>query len=323
VDLVRTEPPLVNQAAALGSIILVFLAVFIPFQRWLINRRQFTTVTSQFNPRLIDVGWWKYVFAAGISVVIVLAVAMPVLSVVGGSFMVRFGFFHLPQTWTLQYWSRALADPRLLHAIENTLIIAGSAAVIGTVLFSLIAYVLVRTKLPGRSILDAICWLPSAIPGVLVGLGLLWMFLGTPVFRPFYGSLGLLVVASILGGVTIATQILKANFIQLGDQLEESARMSGAGFWRTYFSVVVPLMAQTMVLVAVLKFLYAARSTSAVILLTTSETRPLSVLALDQIASGYQEEASITVFLIILMTTGLALVARAVGLRVGIKEQKG
>ena len=176
--------------------------------------------------------------------------------------MVRFGFFHLPKTWTLEYWQMALTDPRLLLALKNTLIIAASAALIGPILFSLIAYILVRTKLFGRSILDAICWIPSAIPGVLAGLGLLWMFLGTPIFRPFYGTLFLLMIASLMGGVTLSTQILKANFIQLGNELEEASRMSGAGFWRTYFKIVLPLMAQTMVLIGVLKFLFAARNAS-------------------------------------------------------------
>ncbi len=320
VDLVRMEPPLINQAAALGSIVLVFLAVFIPLQRWLIGRRQFTTVTSQIKPRVIDVGPWRYLLAALVASVIMFAVVVPILSVVGGSFMVRFGFFNLPVVWTLEYWANALSNPGLTSAFRNTLTIAGAAAVLGTFLFSLVAYVLVRTKLPGRAILDSICWLPSAIPGVLVGLGLLWMFLGTPIFRPFYGTLALLVIASVLGGLTLATQILKANFIQLGGQLEEASRMSGAGFWRTYFFIVVPLMAQTLVLTAVLKFLFAARNSSTVILLSTSETRPLAVLALDQIAGGYQEEASITVLLIILLTTGLAIVARMFGLRVGVRE---
>ena len=173
--------------------------------------------------------------------------------------------------------------------------------------FSVIGYVLVRTQLPGRSILDSICWLPSAIPGVLSGLGLLWMFLGTPFFRPFYGTIVLLVVASVLGGITLSTQILKANFIQLSQELEEASRMSGAGFCRTYFRVIFPLMAQTMVLVGVVKFMFAAQHPSSIILLATSETRPLSLLALDQIAAGYREVASITVILITLLTVGLAV----------------
>ena len=298
VDLARQEPPLVNQAAALGSIILVFLAAFIPLQRKLITRRQFTTVTGQFRPKLIDLGVWRYPATALVGMVIFILDVVPLLSVLGGSFMTRFGFFNLPKTWTFEYWKMALNDPRILQGLHNTLIVAISAGLVGAVLFSLIGYVLVRTKLPGRAVLDSICWLPSAIPGVLSGLGLLWMFLGTPVFRPFYGTLFLLVIAQMLGGVTLSTQILKANFLQLGKELEESSRMSGAGFWRTYLRIVFPLMAQTMVMVGVIKFMFAAQHNSAIILLATSETRTLSLLALDQVAAGYREVASITIIMV-------------------------
>jgi iron(III) transport system permease protein len=321
VDLARQEPPLVNQAAALGTVILLFLVVFIPLQRRLIARRQFTTVTGQFKTKIIDLGPWRYPATIFVGLVVFLLDIVPVLSIFGGSFMTRFGFFNLPKTWTLEYWQMALSDPRISLALQNTLIVAVSAAIFGAFFFSLVAYVLVRTRLPGRGILDSICWLPSAIPGVLSGLGLLWMFLGTPFFRPFYGTLFLLVIASVLGGITLSTQILKANFVQLGKELEEASRMSGAGFWRTYFQVVVPLMAQTMILVSILKFTFAAQNSSSIILLATSETRTLSLLALDQIAAGYREVASITVIFIMLLTIGLAVIARSFGLKIGIRAE--
>jgi iron(III) transport system permease protein len=321
VDLARQEPPLVNQAAALGSVILIFLVAFIPLQRKLIARRQFTTVTGQFKPKVIELGIWRMPATIFVGLVVFLLDIVPVLSVFGGSFMTRFGFFNLPKTWTVDYWHMALSDARILQALQNTLIIAFAAAIFGAFFFSLIGYVLVRTKFPGRGILDSICWLPSAIPGVLSGLGLLWMFLGTPFFRPFYGTLFLLAVAVVLGGITLSTQILKANFVQLGNELEEASRMSGAGFWRTYFKVVFPLMAQTMVLVAVLKFMFAAQQTAPIILLATSETRTLSLLALDQVAAGYREVASITIIFIMLLTLGVALVARSFGLKVGVRAE--
>ena len=319
IDLARQEPPLVNQAAALGSIILLFLVAFIPLQRKLIARRQFTTVSGQFKPKIIDLGPWRYPATLFVGFIIILLCVVPILSVFGGSFMTRFGFFHLPKTWTIEYWQMALNDPRILTGLKNTLIVAGAAGLIGAFFFSLIGYILVRTRLPGRGILDSICWLPSAIPGVLTGLGLLWMFLGTPFFRPFYGTLFLLVIAQVLGGITLATQVLKASFIQLGQELEEASRMSGAGFWKTYVKIVLPLVAQTMALVAVLKFMFASQHNAAIILLATSETRTLSLLALDQVAAGYREVASITVIFIMLLTLGVALIARSFGLKVGIR----
>jgi len=235
--------------------------------------------------------------------------------------MVRFGFFNLPKTWTLDYWETALSNPALLLALKNTLIVAGSAALVGPLVFSFIAYILVRTRLPGRALLDALCWLPTAVPGVLGGLGLLWLFLGTPVFRPLYGTLFLLMIASMLSGITLSTQILKASFIELGDELEDTSRAAGAGFLRTYFEIIVPITAQTMVLVGVLKFLFAARNSSTIILLATSESKTLALLALDQIAYGQVEAATVTVFLVVLLTTGVAFIARLFGLRVGIRGE--
>jgi ABC-type Fe3+ transport system permease subunit len=79
VDLARQEPPLVNQAAALGSIILVFLAAFIPIQRKLITRRQFTTVTGQFKPKTIDLGAWRYPATAFVALVIFVLDGVPAL----------------------------------------------------------------------------------------------------------------------------------------------------------------------------------------------------------------------------------------------------
>lgn len=320
-DLARQEPPLVNQAAALGCIILVFLVPLILLQRRLIGGREYTTVTGKFRTKLIQLGIWKIPATAFLALVVFVLVIFPAVSLLGGSFMVRFGYFNLPKAWTVQYWNQVLANPGLLTAFKNTIIIAGSAALVGPLIFSLVAYVIVRTKLPGRMALDFVCWLPSAIPGVLLGLGLLWMFLGTPIFRPFYGSLSLLVLASVLGGVTISTQILKANLIQLGRELEEASLISGAGFWHTYFKILLPLTAQAMVLIGVLKFIFAAQNVSNIILLATSESRTLSLLALDQIGEGLREAASVTIILVILMTLGLALMARFLGLRVGIQEE--
>ena len=318
VGLARDTPPLLNQAAALGSVTLLFLAAFIPLQRWLIKRRSFTTVSGQFRPALVDLGWWKIPALVFMLLVVALLVVVPLISTIGSSFMVHFGNFSLPKTWTLEYWQRGLSNPDLLRSLWNTLIIASTAALVGPLLFSMFAYAIVRSKLPGRGLLDTLCWIPSAIPGVLAGLGILWLVLGTPIFGPLYGTLFLMTLVSLLGGMTLSTQILKANFIQLGKDMEEAARTCGAGFWRTYLRVVLPIMAQTMILIALIKFMYAAEHTSSTILLASSQTMTLALLTLEQVAYGYYEQASVTIIMILTLTVGLGLVGRIFGLKVGI-----
>jgi len=79
-----------------------------------------------------------------------------------------------------------LNNSGFLRALANTLIVSISVAVISVILFSTIAYIIVRAKgLMGTATLDALVWVPSVIPGTLAGLGLLWLFLGTPLFNRF------------------------------------------------------------------------------------------------------------------------------------------
>src|SRR5437762_13339868 len=97
--------------------------------------------------------------------------------------------------------------------------------------------------------------------------------------------------------------------------------MSGADFFCSFFRFVFLFMLQSMVLVRVINFLFASQHNSAIILLSTSETRTLSLLALDQVAAGYREVASITIIMVTVLTLGLAIVARSFGLKVGIRAE--
>ena len=95
--------------------------------------------------------------------------------------------------------------------------------------------------------------------------------------------------------------------------------MSGAGVLTAYWRVVLPLIAPTFVLVATLKFLFAANATASIVLLATSETRTLSLVTLDFVAEGLRESAAVITLIITALTAGIALVARALGLNLGLR----
>jgi iron(III) transport system permease protein len=235
--------------------------------------------------------------------------------------MTRFGFFNLAHAWTLDNWQRTLGTPAFGQALFNTFEIALIAALVAPIAFSIIAYVLVRARGTwGRGVLDFLLWLPSVVPGALAGLGLLWMFVGTPIFRPIYGTIWVLVIAVILSGMTLSTQTLKGAFLQLRADLEESARMSGAGWVRTYVEVVLPLIAPTLIVVAAIKFMFAANAASNIILLATSQTRTLSLLALGFVADGQREAATVVTVVITAITTVMAILVRTIGVNIGIRS---
>jgi iron(III) transport system permease protein len=324
-DYVReSEPAEYGQATALASITLMIILAIIPLQRWLLSRRQYTTVSGNYKPGLVDLGKWQSVAFAFVCVVVALLTVVPVLTLLGGSFMTRAGFFQATPTYTLAHWQTVLSDPIFFRAFKTTFILSMSTAIISPVLFSMVAYILVRRNWTGKLVLDSIFWGSAGIPGILSGLGLLWVITGTPGLNWLYGTIWILIIVVILQGKLTSIQMFKAAFLQMGADLEEAARISGAGWLYTYFRIWLPLIAPTLVLMGILNFVIAAGSTSSVILLASRETVTLSLLALEYMTTSTgsaREVAGIISLFIVGMTAGLALLARWLGFQVGVRDR--
>src|SRR5262249_24491370 len=166
--LIRDPVPNYGEATVLASVTLLMIAFIIPLQRWILERRRYTTISRSFRPGLIDLGRWNTVTFALIGFLLVLLTVGPLLVLVWGSFMTRIGYFVLG--FTLEHWKFVLNDPVFLKALRTTLVLASTAAFLGPLLSSVIGYILVRTRLPGRGALDLMVWCSGAVPGILAGL---------------------------------------------------------------------------------------------------------------------------------------------------------
>jgi len=317
--LIHQEPPLFGPATALSTIILTVLFPLIFLQRRLIGRRDYTTIGGRYQPKPINLGRWRYPAFALVAFVAVLITVVPMTFLTAGTFMSLFGFFHIEQPWTLLNWQRVFRDPIFLGSLRNTLLMATGAGLLSVFAFSMVAYVIVKTKFALRFVLDFISWLPSTVPGILMGIGLLWLFLDSPFLRPLYGSIWLLILATVIGSITLGTQIIKSNLLQLGKELEEASWTAGASWWSTYRRIMVPLLLPTLILVGVLNFIHAARDISTVALLASSSSRTLALLQLDFMVSGRYESAAVVATMVMILTTGVALAARAFGLKLGLR----
>ncbi len=316
-------PPLYGQATALASVTLIIILLIVPLQRWLLSRRQYTTVSGQFRPGLIDLGRALPVVFVAILTFAALLTLVPTVTLVGGSFMTRLGFFIATPPFTLDHWAAVLGDSFILSAARITLLLGATTGVISPLLFSLVAYILVRTRWPARGLLDAVFWMSSAIPGILSGLGLLWMFLSVPFLVPLFGTMYALMLVVVLQGKLLSTQMVKSVILQVGADIEEQARVSGAGWWRTYFKIWIPIMMPTLVTIGTFNFVVAAGATSSIILLASRDTLTLSLVVLQFMrdpATQELEQAGIVSLFMILMTAGVALVARAFGIRMGLRH---
>jgi iron(III) transport system permease protein len=311
---VTHEPPQFPPATALGAFFLLILLSLVAFQRLYIGRRSYVVITGKsFSTRPIALGAWKYPALALVLLITLSLTVLPTAFLLIGTFMKLFGFFTIKDPFTLENWRGVLSDPILLRSLKNTLILGFSSAGIGVLLSSLVAYVIVKSRFKARALLDFLCWLPWAIPGILLGMALLWTFLLIHKIVPIYGTMWALVLAMAISGLPVCVQVMKSFLMQLSNELEEASMVSGASWLTTYRRIVLPLILPCLIVVGLIEFISAARNISTVVLLATGQTRPLSLLMLDYAAGAELERATVVATLIIGIVVLAALGARSLG----------
>ncbi len=314
-DLLITRVPRYDAATALAVLVLAAMLPLVLGQQWLTRGRRYTTVTGQFQNQPHRLGRWRAPASALVLALVLIVLGVPVVFALLGTFMRLFGFFNIADPWTLDNWKTVLGDDQFLGSLRNTLVLAVGTAAVTVVVHSLIAYIAVRTRYAGRRLLDFISWLPFTVPGIILGLALLWLFLGVNFLRPLYGTTALLIIAGVISGMPLGVQVIKSGLMQLGGELEEASRIAGASWWTTYRRIVLRLMAPTLMAVAMITFVGAARNISNFALLSTSANRPLSILQLDYVAQRKFEEAVVVACIIMFISLAGALFARLLGLR--------
>jgi iron(III) transport system permease protein len=316
-DYIRREPPAYGEATALGSVFLVVLAVLLFFYwRYLRGQRKFTVVTgSGYSTMRVKLGRWKYVAVGGCILYFVVMMLLPLAFLVVGSFMRRYGFFNIKSPFTLAHWQNLFADPIFLVSLKNSLVIATVTAVGGILLYSTVAYLLVSRRIRSGPALESFCWLPHIMPGILMSLGLLWIFLASPLRVVLYGTVWGIALALIIGDSPVTTQAFKAAFLQLGPDLEEAARVTGASWTYTYRRILLPLVAPVAAAVGLLNFGSALTSISTPVLLYSAQSRPLSILLLEYNFTGEIERAAALGLLITAIICLMMFVGKKVGLQ--------
>jgi iron(III) transport system permease protein len=316
-DYLRREPPAYGEATALGSVFLLVLAVLLVFYwKYLSGNRKFTVVTGQgYATARVRLGQWRYVACAGCWLYIGVMMLLPMGFLVIGSFMRRYGFFNIASPFTLSHWHNLFADAIFLEALKNSLIIASAAAIGGILLYSAIAYLLVSRRTVTAPLLESLCWIPHVLPGILLSLGILWLFLATPLRFFFYGTVWGIALALILADSPVTTQAFKAGLLQLGAELEEAARVSGASWSYTYRRILLPLLAPIAAAVGLMNFGSALTSISIPVLLYSHPSRPLAILLLEYSFTGELERAAALGLLMTVLIGAMMLVGRKLGLK--------
>jgi iron(III) transport system permease protein len=234
----------------------------------------------------------------------------------------------IPQGITLEYMITALADPRSSLSIVNSMVYSLLASFAGIFLGASIAYLLVRKKFPGKSILDMISTMPFAIPGIVIGLGFIYMF-----SQPIIGNFRLtsiwyiLVIAYSMRRLPYTVRSSHAVLKQVHISLEEAATNLGASKIKTFTSITLPLIMPGLVAGAVLIFITSFTEVSTSLLLQPlvgpfgAYARPLTlqILLLAKGGPAAIRVASCLGFIQIIVTSiGLYITNKLLGGKAGL-----
>lgn len=297
-------------ATALAFSMLLLLFVLVLGQWRLLGGRSFVTVSGKgYSPGVMRLGPWRWVSFAFCFLFFVFAVLLPLGQLVLGSF-VRFVGFYQWDMLTLQNYVNVFESREIWRAFRNTMILAVAGSTATMILGGIVAYVSVRTRWRGRRLVDAFAWLPWMMPGMVLGIGLLWGYAILPGPIQIYGTVWALLLAHMTLGTPLAVRIMTGSYQQLSFDLEESSRVHGASWWQTLWRILVALSWPAFAVGWTLTFFGIMRELSASVLLYSVNTEVLSVVMLNLWSAGKQEQ----VMVIGLLTMLLVLVFRWVQL---------
>ena len=318
----RRVPSDLNIASAYSLMFLLITIVSIcVYRRATADASRFVTVTGKaYRPRLVELGRWQ-IATTGFGVLVLLLVAgLPLFVLVWNAFMPypQAPSFASIDLLTTKNFAAALAYGPAKRAIANSLVLGASAGVIATVLGALIAWLSLRMRSARVyiALLDQLATAPLAIPGMIFGVGLAWLFLVVPV--PIYGTRWILLFAYVVIHLPFAVRICMSGLAQLHPELEEAAAVAGANWPTRIARIVLRLAAPSLVAAALYVALRAFREYAASIFLTAPGSEVFAVLVLDMWEGGNSNILSAYVTMVIALMSVFIVVFGRLGRRLGV-----
>jgi iron(III) transport system permease protein len=317
----RAYPIDYGAAGAYAIGLLVIAAVGVLVSSWLQrSSRNFQTVTGKaFRPRPVELGRARPYVGAGVILYFLLTVVLPVAVLVYASLL---KYYAAPTRKTLSQMSfanyRAVFDmPLAFTALKNSLIVGVGAATVVMILTAIVAWVVLRTRAPGRRLLDLLAFTPIVIPGLVLGLALSFVYLRMSL--PIYGTLLILLVSYCTRYLPYGMRYSSSAMAQMSPELEESAAVSGASWFQTFRRVLLPLMSGGIMAGWVYILVVSFRELSSTILLYSPGKEVLSVLIWEQFENGqFTTLAALGVCMVVLLVV-LVSIAYRLGARFGLQ----
>ncbi|MFU8872750.1 ABC transporter permease [Micromonospora sp. SL4-19] len=298
--------------AASALILLVTVALVASQAKLLKNAQRFVSVRGKATrPRRLDLGWVQWVGMAAIVVYVVFGALLPIGGLVFRSFTLVFTPLQSPlKTLSTANYERIFTFQAYLQSIWNSLIVAAVGAVLVSLLSLMAVVVARRSSFRFARAVEYLALAPQAMPGIIVGVGLFWAFAYAPfgVGGLLQGTLFALIIGFGLRALPSGFGSIAPSVMQIGQELDNAARVSGADWLRTFARILGRLLVPAFAGAVILTFVTMLKEYSPAIFLKSADSNILGTTMLELWVQGNTGSVAA------LATIQIAITAAFVGL---------
>lgn len=282
-----------SRANALSMFYLLVAAICTAIYLRVIGKAErYTIVTGKgYRPKLLELGRWKLVAVGFVIVFLLLSIILPFLVLLYTSLL---SYLQPPSraafaTMTFDNYRQLFDTDTIGTVMWNTLILVVVTSTIVVFFSFFISIVVVRSRFFARKLLDQLAFIPHAIPGVVMGLAFLWLFLTLGRWGiPGFGTIWIMCLAFTANFMSYGTRTMNAAILQVHKELEEAAQISGAPPFRTMVKIFLPLLMPAGVGVWIWVMLHTVRTAGTpLILYAGSKNEVLAILIWNMWDEGY------------------------------------
>jgi iron(III) transport system permease protein len=305
-------PPEYGLASALSLVFVIITVVALYLQRAFLARRSFVTVAGKgARPQLVSLGPARWILFGLAVFAFLIAIVAPYATLLAVSFS---------KSWGLAFWKGlTLANYKFIlfeynvtqRAILNSLMLATIAATLAVLLGAVIGWIDLRTRIPGRKLLDYAALIPLGLPGIVVAVALIQFWLAMPL--ALYGTLAILLLAYVGRYIPLGVRAANTSLRQIDPSLEESAQILGASWAVTMREITLPLIRPGLFAGWLLVFVPVIQELSASILLFSSSSITLAVAVYNLYETGYIEPVAALAIINMLIIGAAIFVAHKLG----------
>jgi iron(III) transport system permease protein len=303
-----TFPPQFNYAAAVAMPIMLFTAISLLIQKYVIRAENFRTLSGKATPeQVVTLGGWRWLAGGFCLLVAAVTAILPLGSLVLLSLLTNFGADINFGNLVGKHYA-LIVDPyypawsSILHSILLALATATVCATLGLVL----GWIVERFRFFGRELISFLVMIAYGFPSIAYAVGVLMGYVDL-----FYGTLTLILISYAGKLLPIAFVMVRNGIQQLSTDLEEAARISGAGWLRSIRDVTFPLVRGAVGIAWVLVFSLSLRELSMSAILAQSDTQVMPTVVLQFIEDGAVELAAALAVIIVGVSLAMLLLARA------------